>query len=429
MSGLRPYLERHYLWLLLLLGAVLRLGYALPKLSTDVVMGEIANTAASLATRGSFADPFAGSTGLSAHVSPVYALIVAGVYDLFGVDSVAARLVLFMVALSTVLATFYLLDRIFRRLRASLAARIAALAILCLLPLNLFLETIWFQQWEVGLATLLSVAVLLLVLRFLDEPLTTRRFAGMACLAALLFVTNPSIALAAFGSLALLLLLRTSSLRRIGLASLGAAIIAAAALPWGLRNQQVLGQFIVTRSNFGLELALGNYPGAATKQTPGIAFGPRFHSIHPFRSPRVQAEVRASGGEIAYARKLGDEAKRWIAAHPAQFLRLTLIRLKEFWLPSAYHWAAGSVGTPFKMALFWLLTIGGFLELGRRALLRDLRYAFVAIHLIVPTLPYMITHVNLRYRYAITGLLVYLSAQSVLHLVGRARTSRALKPA
>ena len=83
---------------------------------------------------------------------------------------------------------------------------------------------------------------------------------------------------------------RRQTRRAVAVGLLGVAILAAFLLPWGVRNSRELGIFTVTRSNFGLELAIGNNDEAAG--APAMT-----GQIHPYESldaARLVAELARS---------------------------------------------------------------------------------------------------------------------------------------
>ncbi|MCF8710497.1 glycosyltransferase, partial [Rhizorhapis sp. SPR117] len=79
-------------------------------------------------------------------------------------------------------------------------------------------------------------------------------------------------------------------------------------LPWWVRNWLVLGAFVPLTTSSGVGLWIGNNPGAT-----GNWMAP-------------PASLRGLP-EIEYSRQAGAMARAWIAAHPVEFVRLTLTKL------------------------------------------------------------------------------------------------------
>lgn len=82
------------------------------------------------------------------------------------------------------------------------------------------------------------------------------------------------------------------------------------------------------RDNFGLELALAYHADAVDAPDDGKAFVRRFNNIHPARSIGYKKLIDA-GGEVNYAKNLGDQTKYWIRANPAAAAKSTIRHVKE----------------------------------------------------------------------------------------------------
>jgi hypothetical protein len=99
------------------------------------------------------------------------------------------------------------------------------------------------------------------------------------------------------------------------------------------------------RDNLGLELRLANGDGVKASFPENIASGV-FCKIAPICSAASTQRIREIG-EVAFNRELGVEAKAWIVHHPAEFSRLTLERVTEFWADVPYERITQTV------RLFW----------------------------------------------------------------------------
>jgi hypothetical protein len=82
------------------------------------------------------------------------------------------------------------------------------------------------------------------------------------------------------------------------------------ASPWWIRNYTTFHNFIPFRSNFAMELYLGNHEGAN---------GLIMFWDHPFWNDDEMARYRANG-EVAYIAEKGKIARQWISEHPARFV-------------------------------------------------------------------------------------------------------------
>ena len=101
----------------------------------------------------------------------------------------------------------------------------------------------------------------------------------------------------------------------------------AARAPWAWRNYRVLGEAYFIRSNFGLELYVGNHDNAHADIDVSSA---RHSFLHP-RTDLQEAERVLQLGEAAYMREKQAEALAWIADNPGEFMKLTATRMVYFW--------------------------------------------------------------------------------------------------
>jgi hypothetical protein len=183
-----------------------------------------------------------------------------------------------------------------------------------------------------------------------------------------------------------------------------AAISLLLVAPWIVRNYRVLGGFVPLRSNFGLELAVGNRPGA-----DGHTYTAGMESMHPYLSAAERSDL-IEQGELAYMRGKQRHALSWIHDHPRQFLWLTLRRARLFWVGTGEAWLNfDSADLQFRIEIYIALASVFLVEL-----LRLLRTNPPVAHLLICAvlgagLPYLVTHVERRYRLPLTGLYALLS--------------------
>jgi 4-amino-4-deoxy-L-arabinose transferase-like glycosyltransferase len=169
--------------------------------------------------------------------------------------------------------------------------------------------------------------------------------------------------------------------------------------PWPLRNARALGAFIPLRSTVGFELWMGNRAGAT-----GFLDESQFPIFN-----RREYDQYAVKGEVAYMRDKSVLARTYIRAHPAEFLRLTTLRIIRFWTGTGTK--EGSV----IFALHAVLTTGlGAIGLWRLWQKRRLSLAALfLLPLMLFPLPYCITHAEFRYRLVIDPLLTILGAYAI----------------
>jgi hypothetical protein len=191
-----------------------------------------------------------------------------------------------------------------------------------------------------------------------------------------------------------------------------AATTTAFLFPWAYRNHCELGGWVWTRSNFGLEMAIGNNAKAT-----GYTYHPQFFELHPVSSKNQQQEYLRLG-ELEYVRTRGAVAKAWIRDNPGAFIRLTVVRAELYCFPPREFITWDS-----KQGLIAYIT--AFLSLGTIAGLFGLfwvnhpyRWLFLAV-IVGFALPHLITHVEGRYRYPLFGLSVLLTVDFLCRITSR----------
>jgi hypothetical protein len=252
---------------------------------------------------------------------------------------------------------------------------------------------------------LTAVAIGLMAVAFLhrsleSEPTTTSSLTlGLAI--GLSFHVSPSLLAVALPFVGIELL-RARRARQLVAALLLVAGMALACAPWTLRNQQQLGGLFFMRSNFGLELRMGNHEGAGP--TLGLS-AERGTLRHPRSLPEEARKVRDLG-ELRYMREAGREAVVWIRTHPLAFARLTLLRIAQFWLGPIDDLPV-ALGT----SLLTLLAVAG----ARRAwpLLNERQKAAFVVPLVSFPLVYYVVGYEARYREPVDGLLLLLAGSAL----------------
>jgi hypothetical protein len=186
-----------------------------------------------------------------------------------------------------------------------------------------------------------------------------------------------------------------------------------------------LGAPIFLRDNFGLELAIANYPGAVHPADQRLAYWTRMTQIQTMHL--TEAELRAAGGEVAYYRSLGQTTWEWIGAHPWDFLTLCGRRFVQFFLPPRWFWSPYSA-TPqhysgLRQAIVWLAALGGLATLVTMAPFQR-PYAYVLVAILAYSAPYVLTHPDLRYRYPISTLLIFCALDGFFRLFAYLRAPK-----
>ena len=359
--------------------------------------GSIANA---LVNGKGFSNPFGKETGPTAWLAPVYPLLVAAAFRIFGPFTVAAFFAL--VALNIIFSTavcvpiFYTGKRV-----AGMGVGTVAAWLWALFPNAIMIPFEWI--WDTSLAALLAATLLWATLK-LPESQRWRDWCGYGLLWGLALMTNPSL-----GAVLPVLLgwaayraRRMPAVRRKTAAALALAVVCC--IPWTIRNYAVFHRFVPLRSNFALELYIGNnenyddkhprYPGPVTKER------------ELFRYFRM--------GEIPFMDEEMRKAKAFIASHPRVELILFAERFAAFWagLPRPVESFLGTDSLLIR-GLMLCATLSGLGALGGLVVLAFQGNAYLiplaAFPAIFPLL-YYVTHTSLRYRHPIDPVVLLLTA-------------------
>lgn len=366
---------------------------------------ELVTAARAILETGSIRSLYPGVDAPSAHVAPFPAYLLAGIFLLTGYATPAAAWGLSLWAISATAAWVCLLPSLAQKLVGTSQPGWWAAFAYAVYPGNFYLDSV--GDWEQPLATLLALGILRMGLGITPSSSDGWRIGAILGLLALV---SPALIFAA--------------LLVIGFASrnlhagkrwrfLITAFVTAACivLPWTMRNLLILGQLIPIRSNGGLELAVGNHD-YADGRTPLVTLADVQSGRvpdHPYVKPSEAERVRLLG-EAAYMSDKRRQALAWIAEHPCKFIRLTVTRTGLYWLPPCDLWPADAKLGRANCILYNLGTILGIVGLILVARQSRQKAIVVAAFLIGASLPYLITHVSLRYRYPINGVVWLLSA-------------------
>jgi hypothetical protein len=347
--------------------------------------------AMSLVTVGQFADPYIVPTGPTAHMAPVFPLILALIYKVFGITMLAgiASWLFRMMAQSAIWGLLpWIGERVGLGWKAGLTGGLAG---------ALFPQLLYGAALAAVFMGLLVVAV---VRRWDSVP---RPAASLLFGAAfgVSFHVQPVFLPVLFGYLAFELWRRSDRWKwsSAGLVVLGALLVS---IPWGVRNYRAFDAVFFVRSNLGLELRMGNHEGATAAMDD-----PHFNHFPPHpRTHREDAIKLRELGEVPYMRESRREALAWISSHPGEFARLTAERIGYFWF--------GPLDRPGKALLFAALT--GLAILGAVRALPGLpvtRSAALLIPLLTYPLIYYMVPWQHRYRFPIEWILFLLAAAAL----------------
>lgn len=412
----------HYLFLFLL-AALPRAVYGLAVLGhpgQGYKGDEMERAAVFLVLQGEIANVYSSDSGPSAHVTPLYACFLAGLYSIFGLPDAGGWIAQVLAASLATAAGITLLPLLGQRLGFHPWAGWVAGVCLALSPVNLWVES--WGGWEQPFAVLALLGLLFAFLSLHDRwrRSTDQSHAVLIAATGLLIGVCALLSPAVLPAAGLMLLAefwtQAQRRRRVMLAATAMVVIGMACVaPWAYRNYQVLGGFVPIRSNFGLELWIGN-----NDQANGKTFVTYFddpHRItrgwHPAGSANQRVHLKEVG-ELAYMKEKQSQALDWIAHHPGRFVELTANRFRYYWFPAADLWTPNA---PLQGLRVWIFGISGLGALAGLVYLIGSRHRsrwLVAAAVMGPSLVYLITHVDSRYRYPTLALSVLLGCQAIL---------------
>ena len=359
---------------------------------------EMGLLASSLLHGHGFSSPFGVPTGPTALIAPGYPTLIAAIFFLFGIDTFASEIAIIALQILVALVTIWLMMRICREQLDDRTAILAGAFWAVSLPL-LWVPAIF---WETSFSACALPAIILLALRCRRHP-AIAAWLLLGVSSAIVALINPAL----LPSLLAILAWAAWQTRRVARAAplLGLLALLLLFSVWPIRNACRFHAFIPLRSTAGIELWMGNRPGAT---------GFLDQSIFPMDNKSELASYVAKG-EVAYMRDKSSQAWDYIRAHPAIFIRLTLRRCFRFWA------GTGSLdGPPIYEFHALLTTLLGFA--GLVFLYRNRMRAFavlLALPLLLFPLPYYITHAEFRYRINLDPLLTLLAAYAVTQLAAR----------
>jgi hypothetical protein len=413
-------------WLIFLVALLARLGFAwymerqIPRdvLAPASFAQETGSIAQSLATEKGFSSPFGKDTGPTAWLTPVYPLLVAGIFRVFGVFTRASFFtVVFLNALfssGVCVAIFHVGKRVAGTGVASGAAWLWAI-----FPNAVIVPFEWV--WDTSLSALLASTILLATLN-LAESGRYRDWCLYGLLWGFTLMTNPSL-----GSLLPFLLVWAAyrarcemKLHAIKPALVAAGIAILCCVPWTVRNFVVFHRLVPLRSNLPLELYIGNNENYAP------------HATWPPKISKERELVRYFHmGEMPFMDEEKHKALAFIRTYRGIEVKLTAARFVAFWTGLMNPWQAflSADATLLVRVLLICSTLAAFGGLlGIAALLwrrSPFTFPLAAYPVVYPWL-YYITHSNLRYRHPIDPIVLLLVAVAIGSLFKKRSASQAI---
>ena len=412
------------LWLIVAAAVVCRVGYAYQQsreiparaLASVPFEQETGNIAMALATGKGFSSPMRRDTGPTAWLTPVYPLIVAGIFCVFGVSTLHAFYAAAALNILFSAATCVPIYFTGRRMAGIGAASIAAW-LWALFPNAIVIPFQWI--WDTSLSALLAATILWATFALIESE-KLRDWCAYGFLWGFALLTNPALGAALpflLGWMAYRGRHNTRGRFVRPAAALGVAILCC--VPWTVRNYVEFHRFIPLRSNLPFELWLGN------------------NKVFDDRSPDVNARVTRYEEERRYV-QLGETSfmkEKWESCDRihtnAQAAGSATGRLE---VHGFLAWIVSS-GTRLRKLGFDmdsnnpcvnLITAIGSL-IGIVVLWRSQSpYVFpAAVFILAVPLVYYATHATLRYRHPIDPIVLTLAA---IALTGAKRSESRIVP-
>jgi hypothetical protein len=371
---------------------------------------EMGRVARALVTGYGYADPFAGHTGPTAWVPPLYPFLMAGVFKVFGVYTAASGWVI--LAINSVFsaaiapAVYEIADRCYGDREDGQGVAIWSCWLWALYPAAMQYAVRW--PWDMSVTAFLFAWALVVGLRLRGIGGRTSRpillWALFGLLWGLIALSNSSLLLfLPFHGVWIAWPALRQDWRTLRGPALATVLFLGCLTPWVWRNTVVFHAFVPMRTNFGAELYMSALP--SNEGFPWMA-------TLPIAKDAPELRKYARMGELAYCRAQGVEAKRMIAANPGLFLRHIVQRIDFFWVSVPHSLDKGLADEVIREANFAFLSLGGLFGLAL-SLKRKVPAAgiFGMAFLVMPLIYYVVT-VQARFRHPleplITIFIVYL---------------------
>lgn len=397
-------------WVTAIGALILRLAYFLymahlipPAVLASVpFQNEVGNVGAALAQGQGFCCLFRQATGPTAWLAPVYPLLVAGIFKIFGTFTL--RSFYAAVSVNCIFSALATIPLVYAGKRVG-GARTAAIAgwIWAIFPTGVVLPFEWI--WDTSLSVLLAAALLWSTLELKDSS-KKRDFGFYGLLWGVLLLTNPALG-ALFPFLLGWILYQHRGRRpqwvRLGLLTCAVALLTC--LPWNLRNYMQFHRVIPLRSNFPYELWSGNNEifDEHSREVNRIT---RYEQVHLY----------AERGENRFLEDKLHEALTFIRTHPGLYAQLFGRRIMATWLGTESPWEDFQTSDSYfvRLILAWnaVALVGMIAGLVRLYVRRTYFFPVASFPLIFP-LTFYIAHTTLRHRHPCDPILALLIAVAV----------------
>jgi 4-amino-4-deoxy-L-arabinose transferase-like glycosyltransferase len=364
---------------------------------------EYERIAKSLLAGQGFSSPYPIPTGPTALVGPMYALVLAGVFKLFGIFTTASTLA--ALTLNNLMSSFLCLP-VYLIARRSFGPKIAVLAgwTWALYPHSIAGSNAWI--WDTVLGTLLLTLLILYTLK-LERSSSYPAWLGYGVLWSIAAMTNANAlsTLPFFGGWIFLRQWKARTLR-LGPIVASSLIFLIGVAPWVWRCSQLYGRFVAFRGNFGLEVIVGNSSDTSRPSNWDETPGSNLAALQEFQ--RL--------GEPAYMAEKQQEAAQLIKSRPLWYAGQTLRRILYTWTnvwDFPPPWTLDEVGLPNAL-VYTTFSVLAFIGLGWAIRNRLEETIPLLIPLLFFPVVYYITHQDDgRFRHPIDPIVIIFAACGV----------------
>ncbi len=274
---------------------------------------EYGNIAEALVQGKGFSNAFTPESGPTAWMPPLFVFLLAGVFQLFGIKTIASMWVVFIVKYIALAASVYFLLSV---------ARLAGYERFKLLLGLLYVLLIYFNR-DASFRSLhdewlnLSLACwMLYAFSVQSSDHANKALQHLVILAILLPLTNPALTLA-FAVTETWVFLRTRAStphRRWVSFGMAFTLLAASTFVWTFRNYQVFGRLIPIKSNFWYDFYQAN-----ALDDDGLTTNETFAKYHLINRNETQEKYLIEG-ETRFTESYQALSEEWISGHQPQLL-------------------------------------------------------------------------------------------------------------
>jgi hypothetical protein len=379
---------------------------------------EMGRIARALATGFGYADPFTGHSGPTAWSPPLYPILIAGVFKIFGVYTAASAWVLLTInsifSAATASLIYEIAARCFQPTGRARKIALWSAWLWALYPAAMQFAVRWI--WDMCLTTFLFSTILVIALRVhgvgeespVTEPApqtsTTARWVIFGLISGLLILLNSTLLLflPVCGLWMLLGALKAKphDLPTLLRATLACSLALTCLAPWVFRNYIVFHAFIPTRGNLGAELHQ-----SILEEHQGFPWG----ATIPICEVCPVFERYRQMGEAAYVRQEGELAKQEIRSHKLRFLQYSLKRFYFFWVSVPKPPEKGVLIEAVRETNYFFLSLSGLLGLVLALKQRIPGAVLFAWAFALLPLPYYFITVQARFRHPLEPVMTILT--------------------